>query len=232
VKNLIFVISFLLSFSAFARGGGGASGDDGGQGVLCWRRSGLEVPYDYTVQTLDLYEARALFGRDWGFPKVSANLNPDNYSTPNPNSVLKEKRNRLALILGPTHPFLSMFDRAKVIKLDVSDDDLPVTRDEGSLQTQLLRNCELVQLGVHRELDNSVVINSDYSQFLNEWDIAALVLHEALHSYFVHKKSNLVVRQAIGYIFGTREFQVRNAEIFREMLRTGQSVDPKRFRLP
>ena len=61
--RFVCALIFVSTLSSVAYPEGGTSGGDGGHGVLCDRK--LSAPNRFSLELLDLYEARRLYPRDF-----------------------------------------------------------------------------------------------------------------------------------------------------------------------
>jgi hypothetical protein len=220
MMKILILVSLLISQFALA-GGEGTSADDGGQAVFC---KNIGRNRDQFVKTLDLFEARALYGSGWGREHhFTGFLHGSWIREPAVNRILGHLKLKLMKRIGADHEILKYFEIARTFTPVISD-EVAETNDIGQLQVQIPYNCKVVQLAVRRRFSNEILIHNDFAQALGNTDVAAILLHEALHGYFNDQGSNLVVRQAIGYIFASSEFQKRNIVAFNQLLKTKQPV--------
>ncbi len=230
MKKISLLLITALSCSAFA-GGEGSGADDGGQGVVCAVFTNRQ-PDHFTVETLDLYEARSLYGPFWAFPKPQWDYDIAPGKRKLAYRLLDRKIEFVSSLLKQSHTFVRMAENAsnlRPVEIEFPGELLP-TQDSGRLNTKLRSGCEIVQLAVRSRTSNIIRLDMDYARVLLPIDLAAIFLHEALHEYFDEKKSNLVVRQAVMYVLASREFQMRNRDVFVELVETKRAVDPRRFR--
>jgi hypothetical protein len=215
-----------LNFANASEGGGATGADDGGQGVICLQFSRIGRMVN-TIESLDLFEMRAISGKMRG-PSPNIMYNPTDRSE-EVFKLLQRRKCLVSEILGTDHQLLQYFEAASGMKPVIVEDPPLPTNDSGDLQIKLPGSCEVVQIASRSRASKVVKIHTDFA-YMEDIDIAAVLMHEALHGFFTEKRSNLVVRQAVGYIFADRKFQLRNQDVFLELISTKRPVDPKRFR--
>jgi hypothetical protein len=225
-RLLLFIpILFCVSISV-AKGGGSTSGDDGGQGVVCESIRPDAIRYSITVETLDLHEFSFLYESVRGHPSYYESIPALGWQPEHAERILISAKKRIQDLIGP-HGILDYFDKAQNLYPIISYDPLGPTHDSGKVFLRDPGKCTVVQLGVRK--GSQVFLDNDYGQMLGDRDVAAILLHETLHEYFHDHGANLVVRQAVGFIFSTREFQERNKAVFLNLINSKRAVDPKSF---
>jgi hypothetical protein len=199
VKTLL-SLALMLASTAFANGGG-VTGEDGGHGVLCQARSQhLGSQYDYTLEVLDLFEARRQ--KPGSHPHVIPNFV---YGSFRANMVCRilEIKQKLLSKRGMTQKIARAFDQACELayKIEIVDDAIP-THDAGAVLTEIPRHCKIVQLAnrVETVRGERFYLDREYSGYLNEIDVAALLLHESLHKYSTAPTTR-PIRKFVGSVF-------------------------------
>jgi hypothetical protein len=228
LKLLVLSLFLLLNLdNAFAGGGGATGADDGGQGVICVHFSRNGGRFVNTLQSLDLFEMRAISGE---MKKVWAHIDYNQpYREDEIRELLEEGRETVSRILGNAHPLIGFFNRAIQLKPMLTNEPPGLTNDFGKIQTKIHGDCFVVQVASRSRKSKIVKLHTDFA-YMPDIDVAAILLHETLHEYFTEKDSNLVVRQTVGFIFADREFQIRNRDLFIELINTKTAIDPKRFK--
>ena len=211
------VFGFLLFTSVSFAEGGATTAGDGGQGVICKAKnfsSRNQIGYSHTVELLDLFEARRQFSDEsWSFSN-SVVGRQDFYFRNFKNSVCKilsSKQRRLKR-LGYQADTLKAFEEA----CDLADrmrfkSKIPITADFGQVAVPLPSNCQIFQLGYRVKVNghDEVWINETLAQYLNESELAAILLHEALHPYLNESNLNSGVRKFVALAFAPHKLQVK-----------------------
>jgi hypothetical protein len=194
VKTILLLI-FILSPNVFA--GGGVTGEDGGHGVLCRTQSRhLGIEYLYTLEVLDLFEARRMKAN--AQPRVTPNLAGELFRSNNVCRILMLKKRKFKAS-RLSHAFDEACDLSH--KIEIVDDAI-VTRDAGQLMSPIPNNCQIVQLAnrVMSLQGERFYIDREYASYLNEVDVAALLLHETLHKYS-KASTTQPIRKIVGLVF-------------------------------
>ncbi len=145
----------------------------------------------------------------------------------------RAKKKTIGSILGAEHSILKSFDRACGFLKNMKEANfVRESFDFSPLQVELPKQCRLTQLAFRTVENGREVfwINPNLIPYLPYLDVHAIVLHEALHSYFQTSDSTLAVRQFVGMVFADRAFQARNAHLMRELADTKQPIAIDRFR--
>jgi len=208
--KMLLAILTLISSTALA---GGTSGG-GGKGVVCQNSAGQE-----TVELLDLWEARTLFGQapapfppgttldtavdliferlKYTFPTA---LRPHN--TCGHESCFKKSLAWVAsLFLSPTDPNTSaQVIRLHGVDLELTDDSFEVARPS---------KCEIRQI-VNYQAGGLIYVDEDRFQKMDLLNQAALIAHEALYSHLRgidnNETNSIRTRRAIGYVSAGNSF--------------------------
>lgn len=171
---------------------GGADGG-GGSALICERNG------HYTVELLDLWEARA--------NRVPVDFGPGKAFNEKIDYVL----NRLAKI-SPTraHVYKAMLnDLLNNDTLWVSNAEMPIVND--TKLTIYPKGCLLAQAAVQNPIENrylpnnkTYIINTDLLSLINDDSIAALFLHEIFYreARFSDIQNSLFVRSLVGLLAG------------------------------
>ncbi len=202
MKKFFVVGLLLLSIQANAEGG--VSGHDGGHGVVCEVFSqGLKSKY--TVQLLDLFEQASL-DQSHSKLKVQSGGITSIRNLPRVTCKLLAEKQAVAEKLFGHHRELFAFNKAcslvKAIKLT---DYIYETEDYGYLRASLPKACKLVQIANRMVTPNGESISIDYriANYLGSRDLAALLLHEALHEYR-GGQTTIEVRKYVGAVFSEK----------------------------
>ncbi|MFM6930212.1 MAG: hypothetical protein ACKOX6_17200 [Bdellovibrio sp.] len=191
MKYLLMTILTLLNSFAWAIGDDGIfDRGNGGDVVICTQPDGKK-----TYQLLDLYE------RDRG-PLLTLEKVPDNLSY---TDILEHSISRI----GRQVPKIETALRYELEKLNTSvhfaaDSQIPEIQDEDSYV--LASNCALRQLAVQwgngSHHGRIYLINAPYFQFLDEYNKAALILHELVYRLvsFHYPDQNLTSRMVRVYV--------------------------------
>jgi hypothetical protein len=232
-----FLFVLFLSFVtqiAFACGGGSTTGEDGGHGVLCHVRTPLyEDPYafrDYSLETLDLFEARSKFKamrlkKDkqlvFDLPQREVSIQVCKVLDSRFHNLMKFSKN--ISVMG------TVFHEACEMRFSWADIEL--THDHGLVQTKIPRYCKLVQLGVTKRKDSErkVILDRDLTEWLEVEQLAALALHESLHGYFDETRSTLAVRQMVMFAFANQKFLRANVNLLEQLIDQRKPIDPLTF---
>jgi hypothetical protein len=223
IKALL--VTLLFPACVFAQGS--TTVGDGGKGVVCKQSfAGKKAVqyYRYNLQLLDLYEGRhyhsqilhdePIVGIDW---------------------LKTETANRVCQILNSSHRRLQKlqltnaeldqaFEQACSLSLSVRIKlDIPRTEDHGRIAAPLPKYCKIVQLG-YRLPNGEIWIARNESEYLSHLDLAALLLHEALHPVFKQKSEKLALRQFVMFSFARPAFQKRNTDLASVLLSQRRQV--------
>lgn len=220
----ILLFSLLLGNSAQARLGNGASG--GGKGVVC-RDNREKVK---SVELLDLWEARTLWGRKISPSKESVasqvksavarlkhavalmpNFTVGGLSEP---ENLENTLSTVAELLGKPSPAVIRLRKSKLTLTDDSYEDAQPS------------DCSVEQIVTFQDAPelNRVLVNQDLLDKMDATNLAALYLHEGLYRYLRQElggqivplerdKDSRRVRRAIGFVFSGGSFPALNATI-------------------
>ncbi len=221
----VFILTALFPLGVFAQGS--TTVGDGGNGVVC-KTSGIEQGqaqhYRYTLQLLDLYEARnvhghifhdkPIIGRDWMSTETTSRV----------CGILYRARLRLQNVMPLNSKVIQAFKQACELSSRVRIRvEIPQTHDYGRVVVDLPKSCRLVQLGF-RQPSGEIWIARNESEYLSHIDLAALLLHESLHPVFARKSDKLALRQFVAFNFSTRGFQKRNLDLATALLEHRQPV--------
>lgn len=218
MKNLILVFLF-ISFINTTHGrslGGMESG--GGMGVVCYNSSeDIE-----SVELLDLWEARVLYGRSVNLS--GANVEeivrnalsslkdsiytdylriafPDDVFLSGPDAfyeLLKFETDRLLQYPAPNN-----VKRLRGVELTLTNDSFEVIKPKECKIRQLIRYIDTAHGG-------EILINQDYLDHLDDINLAALYVHEAYYAKLreAGERSSIRVRRAIGMVFSGYQFPI------------------------
>jgi hypothetical protein len=229
MKIINIFILFTLCLPNFAKAEGGMTGaGDGGHGVLCLK---YERGRRYRVELLDLFESRRLYD----LSEYNPFHKPFDASTlrGSVDSFRRELREKQKVLLRTLKNSDSVeninyiFAQANMVTTKFNEEDEVIdTADHGALQIRLPKFCKIVQLAAHRiGKDGEVVmLNRDVAELLNHEEIAALLLHETMHSIFGKMQSTLVIRQFVTFVFAPEWFQRKNLDQFELLVSTQQPV--------
>lgn len=203
---------------------GGATGvGDGGTGVVCSARSGLE-----TYELLDLYEANKLYGLEIPFAPGDRDLAPDSTS-------YQDEIERLQIAFESVtgdQTFSSNFVLAAHLSISLRN-GLATSFDVNPLTIPLEPNCELRQIGFRHSGFARTPVEIDAVAW-RRFDLrrrALLVIHEALHDRFPTSFEGAeALRQVVAYIAAPVDFQIANRALIRQVIRTGQPASDRAFR--
>jgi hypothetical protein len=212
---------FLIGVSANALAQGSTSVVGGGQGVSC--RSGLGSD----LEVLDLFEARERYG-SLSWDRIDSTFDVEYY-------VNGRSEKRICEVLQTaklqTQKYLSLdqdvslaFDRACSLSARVKfSNELVFTRDAGET-VPILSDCRFVQFGNYQ--NGEVTIRKSLN--LHTIDVAAFLLHEALHPVFAGP-TTVAIRQFVMFALADESFQRENYIPAQEIVRTKLPVNPNRF---
>lgn len=217
IFGIVVALLFVLPTQAFA----GAESSGGGMGVVCKNANGTIK----SVELLDLWEARVIYGR---VPK------PSNLSVADQvKGAINDLKNSLYSdglcigsgigpgycngITGPAALYEILTDDAEPFLAPNSAEvhrlrgvNLKKTNDAYEVVTP--RDCEIEQLVRYTDTASGgdILINQDLVDHLNKTNLAALYVHEALYAYLRQggmEKSSLRVRRAVGLAFSGYQFR-------------------------
>ncbi len=219
--RFVCALIFVSTLSSVAYPEGGTSGGDGGHGVLCDRK--LSAPNRFSLELLDLYEARRLYPRD--FSPVEPILGPARGGDLEYIKMRRYLSNALEVLegeLGRTHEVVQRLRTSKDAfesryEISRSNDHLPFLTDLGA-------NCNIIQLALSVSYE-TVIADRFYTLALPDLDLAALHVHERLHGYFRSSSGTHAVRQLVTYTFASKQFRNRNRRLFHKLVRTRSVLD-------
>ncbi len=210
-KVLWVLFAFLLPMVALA--GGGSTAEDGGHGVVCERpSSSIPRTIDVQVEILDLYEARKLYGPAHWKNKWLISHDVDNRLLKSACHELKERKLALMKLLSIDAELQAAFDDACEIAATAKiGQHLSLTDDSGELMVKIPHACKVKQFAVYKRTDDrfSVSVDARYIRHFTELELAALLLHESLHTSFP-RGSTVAIRQFVMYAMASRRFQKAN----------------------
>ncbi len=212
------IVSFVVGMKAtlsFA-GGGGITVGNGGEGVVCKTQS------QTSIELLDIYEAKRLY-------PVSG------WSDASGLYAQAEIENFRASFVGlPIAEVLQVvFSDALVASRSLQYGTHFSTFDRGFARVEIPEDCKIVQLAMSRKNlpgTMDVLINRPLWEALSPRQQALVIIHEALHQRFPGSSDSVAVRQLTAYIGGDLNFKIRNEEIAKQILSTGQAAADVSFR--
>ena len=177
------MIGFLISITSITAVAkeGGVTVEGGGHGVACVRK--IAFGQTVTVELLDMYEYRRInnirlrahdedsVDASWTVPARICRL-------------LMEKKVEAIRKYGSSASVLQAFDKAcKLVDLVRREEFIRDTFDWGSLRVPLEKECQLIQIANRSVGSSGEIVRIDHTaaQYLTHVDLAALLLHEALH---------------------------------------------------
>ncbi len=232
--KLTLVLLTLLFVSPAFSDGGATTGEDGGHGVLCRIRTSQvesrEVFRDYSLETLDLFEARTKYHalRSYRSQSLVFELSRNETQT-RVCHILSARLKRLKKFASEVSVLSDAFSLACGMRFSL--EEITTTHDHGQIHAKLPRYCKVVQIGLTKWVGGSreVVLSRDLKEWLNVHQLAALVLHESLHGYFVRSHSTLAVRQMVMFAFAKGEFLKANASLLSELVDQRKPIDPAKI---
>ncbi len=204
MRFFYFLLPFIFWSSAFGLAGGNSGG--GGVGVVC-RDSSNKVN---SVELLDLWEARVIYGRNLLTTEVP-------FATQLDDAIEKAKKTfyfpidvdsygqnlhgyelTKAAIHYDSESFLQPSGEAKWLT------GVRLTRTEDSFELAVPQGCEIEQ--VVNYIDSfpaQILINKDLFDKMNETNKAALILHESLYRVlrrYSHENNSIRTRRIVGMV--------------------------------
>lgn len=208
MKQLILLA--LLSIGSVAQAAGGTEVGGGGKGVVCRNSDGTVR----SVELLDLWEARTLYGRQIQISdapvaeQVSAVIkNMSRVHVPSFDSIpYNELQSEVttALIeqaanvfLGKPAPYISV----KWLR------GTTLTQTDDSFEDARPTDCAVEQIATYKNavMNSTFLVNHDLFDKMDKTNQAALIIHEAFYSAYrspnMVTKSSVRARRAVGYLF-------------------------------
>lgn len=196
--KIIFALLLFVTFSAFA---GGTSGG-GGKGVVCIDSAGQE-----TVELLDIWEARTLFGQaPAAFPPgttlqtaVEILIDRLKFVIPTavvPNVWCNQGNCFKEYLLKEAAKFLS--PNSSVIRLN----GVELEETDDSFELAKPKLCDVRQLVNYQDYQH-IYLDEDRFQKMDLLNQAALITHEALYSKlrsWYEETNSIRTRRAVGYV--------------------------------
>jgi hypothetical protein len=202
VKFATLLFSAVFSLTALAAGGAGAG--DGGHAIICEEGIQGGPLANYTVNLLDLLELKLINKKFHGskYPLPTAH---SDWEIPRKQicGILAVQKAKASSVPELDQRLLSAFDKACELAHSAQQDyNIPRTYDHGPLRHKLPWNCELIQVAIRQKSNAGEVVkvNPDYAQYLDDQELAALLLHEALH-WYIDDENTLRIREYVSFVF-------------------------------
>ena len=197
----------LLPQLAFAKKFGPSTGG-GGQGVLCIAPNGQP-----TLETLDLYEAKNI----WGYQIPTSGDLPTEINRVYPNIALQ--RDIHVPAVKPSNPsstqlakfadeYSAFTGRLRAIPNGAR---LEISNDDGGRIIRPPQNCQIVQIVYYADEDvmtGAILVDKEYWNLLDPQNQLALAIHEELYKRLrsFGEKNSARTRKVVGLLFNAHEY--------------------------
>lgn len=216
MQAFVFFFSFFISLLSFAGTPKASGGSDvgGGMGVVCKDKQGTIT----SVELLDLWEARVIFGRrivssnDTPEIQIDRALDQLQYAVyksevlfdPFSSEQVTGAAGIRKILKGNVDRFLSpnslQIRRLHGARLNKTNDSYEIVRPKECKIEQLVRYIDTNRGGF-------VMIDQDLVDKMDSTNIAALYLHEVFYAHLrPYEGSSIRARRTIGYIFAGNQF--------------------------
>ena len=216
VFSQFLLLSLLMPIQALASPKlSGPSTGGGGQGVLC------NVNGNRTLETLDLYEAKHIWGYD-----IPAGGTLEKEADRIIVNILLQDDHKLPAV-KPTHPgskavadFLAEYaEFVRRMRAIPNGARLELSHDDGGRIIRPPQSCEVVQIMYYADENDStgaILVDQDYWKLLDPQNQLALLLHESYYKMlrFSGETTSTRTRKLVGLIFGSKEFPGRLAPLY------------------